>query len=143
MQSTTALAASLAMAMPACTSEQIPTGPDQPGNQAPAAPSSALASNTWTAKAPLPMGLPRSGVSAGVAPNSAGQSVVYVLGGVVDDGGTTFNIQAYNVATNTWTTKASRPYRTRYNGVGKIGSRLYFSGGFGYDGAGYSPELYV
>jgi N-acetylneuraminic acid mutarotase len=137
--------ASLALAMLACTSEQTrPTEPETPGDQAPAAPSFALASNTWTAKAPLPQSNgPRSGVTAGVARNSAGPSIVYVFGGQDGEGGTTFPILAYNVATNTWMTKASRPYRTRYNGVGKIGSRLYFSGGFAYHGAGYSAELYA
>jgi Kelch motif len=144
MRSASVLTTSLALAMLACTSEQAPTGPGTPGDQAPAAASLALGSNTWIAKAPLPMTVPRSGVSAGVAPNSAGQSVVYVWGGVEGgDGGTTWPIQAYDVTTDTWATKASRPYRTRYNGVGKIGSRLYFSGGFAYHGAGYSAELYA
>jgi hypothetical protein len=143
MRSNSVPPASLVLALLACTSEQTPTEPDGPGDQAPAAPSVALASNRWTAKAPLPSPVPRSGVSAGVAPNSAGQSVVYVLGGHDGDGGSTWQIQAYNVTTDTWTAKASSPYRTRYNGVGKIGSRLYFSGGFAYHGAGYSAELFA
>jgi hypothetical protein len=144
MRSTTVLAGGLALAMLACTSE-TPTEPDTPGNQAPAEPSLALASNTWTAKAPMPAGggYPRSGVSAGVAPDSVGRSIVYVFGGQDDQGGTTFPIQAYDVATNTWTTKASETNWTRLNGVGRIGSRLYFSGGFQYHDVGYTAHLYA
>jgi len=143
MRSITVLSVGLALAMLACTSEQTPTEPGTPGNQAPAAPALALASNTWTAKAPIP-GDRLYGLSAGVAPNSAGRSIVYVVGGHDGGPGTTFPIQAYDVATNTWTTKAPRTYRTRLNGVGKIGSRLYFSGGFQYGSVDeYSAELYA
>jgi len=143
MRSITVLSVGLALAMLACTSEQTPTEPGTPGNQAPAAPALALASNTWTAKAPIP-GDRLYGLSAGVAPNSAGRSIVYVVGGHDGGPGTTFPIQAYDVATNTWTTKAPRTYRTRLNGVGKIGSRLYFSGGFQYASADeLSAELYA
>ncbi len=102
MRSTTVLSGGLALAMLACTSE--PTGPDTPGNPSPAAPSFVLASNTWTLKAPMP-GI-RAGVSAGVAPDPAGRSVVYVFGGQDGEGGTEWHIQAYDVATNTWTVKA-------------------------------------
>jgi N-acetylneuraminic acid mutarotase len=143
MRSTTVLSGGLALAMLACTSEQTPTAPDASGNQAAAAPSLALASNTWIAKAPIP-GDRLHGLSAGVAPNSAGRSIVYVFGGNDGGPGTTFPVQAYDVATNTWTTKAPRTYMTRLNGVGKIGSRLYFSGGFQYASADeLSAELYA
>jgi len=141
MRSTTALSGGLALAMLACTSE--PTGPDTPGNPSPAAPALVLASNTWTLKAPMPGYV--AGVSAGVAPDPAGRSIVYVFGGQDDQGGTTWNIRAYDVATNTWTGKLQTTYRTRFNGVGRIGSRLYFSGGFQFhdEGSGYSAELFA
>jgi hypothetical protein len=141
MRSTTVLSGGLALAMLACTSE--PTGPDTPGNPSPAAPSFVLASNTWTLKAPMPGYW--SGVSAGVAPDAAGRSIVYAFGGQDDQGGTHWPIQAYDVATNTWTVKAQSTRGMRFNGVGRIGSRLYFSGGFQYhdEGAGYTPALYA
>jgi hypothetical protein len=139
MRSTTVLSGGLALAMLACTSE--PTGPDTPEDSSPAVPSLALASNTWTLKAPMPGYW--SGVSAGVAPDPAGRSVVYAFGGQDDQGGTYWPIQAYDVATNTWTVKAQSTHRTRFNGVGRIGSRLYFSGGFGFHDEGYSAALYA
>jgi N-acetylneuraminic acid mutarotase len=119
----------------ACGEDRLPTQPDTAGDPTPAAPSFALASNSWTAKAP--MGGPfNSLLAAGVAPNSAGQSIVYTFGGVSDDeGGTGAAIQAYNVATNTWTTKSydHRVFVYDLNGVAKIGSKLYFSGGRAHD----------
>jgi galactose oxidase-like protein/Kelch motif protein len=143
MRSTTALSGGLALAMLACTSE--PTGPDTPGNPSPAAPSFVLASNTWTLKAPMPADW--SGASAGVAPDPAGRSIVYAFGGQDDQGGTTFGIRAYDVATNTWTAKAQSTHGTRFNGVGRIGGRLYFSGGFHFHDegsySGYQAELYA
>jgi hypothetical protein len=106
----------------ACSSEENLT---QPASDA--VPSFALASNTWVTKA-----APRLGVyaaSAAMAPNAAGESIVYKFGGTDGSGGTGWPVEAYNVATNTWSTKASRVGVFNSNGVGKIGSRLYFSGG--------------
>ena len=75
------------------------------------------------------------GVFAGVAANSAGQSILYAFGGTTSgEGGSGFSTRAYNLATNTWTTKTSQVYVFESNGVGKIGSKLYFSGGYDYGG---------
>lgn len=127
MRSRTILVALPALVILACTSEQTPTEPDTP--EAPVPPSLALASNTWTPKAPLPFG--PCGVDAGLAVNSAGQSTVYVFGGVVcDDAPTGFEVQAYNVATNTWSRKNTTVYSFFSNGVGKIGGKFYWSGGY-------------
>jgi hypothetical protein len=133
---TTVLSATLALGTAACTSEETPTEPGSVGNPAPATPAFALASNTWTAKPPRP-GIPLFGSFAGATTNSAGQSVVYVFGGTDGEGGSGFGTSAYNVSTNTWTQKGpdSRVYVFHSNGVGKIGkigSRLYFSGGYDY-----------
>jgi N-acetylneuraminic acid mutarotase len=66
-----------------------------------------------------------------MAPNSAGQSIVYTFGGTSsDEGGTGLGVRAYNVATNSWTAKSSRVFVYNSNGVGKIGNKLYFSGGY-------------
>jgi hypothetical protein len=110
------------LALAACSSENHLT---QPGNDQ--APSFALASNSWTTKA-----APRVGVyaaSAAMAPNSAGQSIVYKFGGTDGEGGTGWPVEAYNVATNTWTIQASRVGVFHSNGAEKIGTRIYFSGG--------------
>jgi N-acetylneuraminic acid mutarotase len=66
-----------------------------------------------------------------MAPNSAGQSIVYAFGGTSsDEGGTGKSVKAYNVATNTWSARLSQVGVFNSNGVGKIGSKLYFSGGY-------------
>jgi N-acetylneuraminic acid mutarotase len=77
-----------------------------------------------------------------MAHNSAGQSIVYVFGGERDGLGTIGGrVLSYNVATNTWTYQRSNVPLTRINGVGKIGSKLYFSGGLRGGEAVYSSEL--
>jgi N-acetylneuraminic acid mutarotase len=111
----------------ACSSDE---GLTQPGNDdgLTASPSFAVAGNTWTIKAAPPFtGL--SETSVGTAPNSAGQSIVYLFGGREGAGSTTEPVEAYNVSTNTWTTRQSRVGVFSSNGVGKIGTLLYFSGG--------------
>ncbi len=63
--------------------------------------------------------------------DATGNSIVYAIGGRID-GGSTFGIQAYSMSTNTWTGKPGVTNVYNTNGVGKIGSRLYFSGGWDY-----------
>jgi N-acetylneuraminic acid mutarotase len=74
-------------------------------------------------------------MSAAHFPNSAGQSLVYMIGGAFrpDDEPvqTGFNISVYNAATNTWTVRSgTRVDAYSMNGVGAIGNKLYFSGGY-------------
>jgi N-acetylneuraminic acid mutarotase len=102
------------------------TQPTTPVDQTPQ-PSFTLASNTWTPKAPLPYG--PSQVSAAIANDPTGQSILYVFGGQIDEG-TGFNVQAYNPATDTWTQKTTSISEYATNGVGKIGNKLYYSGGY-------------
>lgn len=117
-----------ALALLAC-GESTPTQPDMAGNPEPAA--LALAANSWTTRAPTPYSDFIFGYDLGTAPNAAGQSIVYAFGGTSsDEGGTGFSVKAYNVATNTWTGKLARVGVFNSNGVGKIGSKLYFSGGY-------------
>ena len=118
------------LALTACGEDQSPTQPDTAGEPARVAASLALASNSWTAKAPDPFGIVVR-VSVGVFPNPAGQSIVYSFGGLDLDGGTQIGMSAYNVATNTWTGLGPDTRIGVYgtNGVGKIGSNLYVSGG--------------
>lgn len=109
--------------------EQETTAPGVPGS-APGTPSAepalALASNTWAARPPVPH--PHSDYAVGAAPNAAGQPVVYVFGGQ-DETGTGFPSYSYNVATNTWAPGGAYSRAANMNGVGKIGNRLYFTGG--------------
>ncbi|MBA3895159.1 MAG: hypothetical protein H0X69_15990 [Gemmatimonadales bacterium] len=127
MRVITLSSACMALALAACSSEN---GPTQPEVDEPLATTSSLvaAKNTWTPRAPRPGVLFET--FAGVARNSAGQSIVYVFGGTDGEGGTGFGTSAYNVATNTWTGGLSNVGVFGANGVGKIGSKLYFSGGY-------------
>jgi N-acetylneuraminic acid mutarotase len=125
----TRLPLTLALALPvialaACSEDA--TTPTAPGDQLPR-PSLALGSNTWIAKAALPAG--PSWLATGMVYDAAGNSIVYAFGGIVD-GFPAAAIQAYSLATNKWTAKTSTVYYFDTNGVGKIGSRLYFTGGY-------------
>jgi hypothetical protein len=111
------------------------TSPTQPATSGPTPQSlEASAANSWSPRAATPFGIEFYGFDLGTAPNSAGQSIVYALGGTDGEGGTGFSVQAYNVSTDSWTRRLSRVFVFNSNGVAKIGSRLYFSGGYDYGG---------
>lgn len=125
----------------ACNETTTPTQPDMAGNPGPAALAlaAAAAPNTWTPKAPPPFDQYIYGYDLGMAPNSAGQSIVYTFGGTSSDNGFTGGpVKAYNVATNTWSGRQSFAHIFYSNGVAKIGNKLYFSGG--YINAGNLPD---
>jgi hypothetical protein len=112
----------------ACSETSNPTQPDATGASAFAV---AAASNTWTAKAPPPYDQFIFGYELGMAPNSSGRSIVYAFGGTSsDEGGTGLSVKAYKLATNAWSSRVSQVGVWNSNGVGKIGNRLYFSGGY-------------
>ena len=112
-----------------------------------AAPLNAVVRNSWTSKAAYPSILGARWPSAGVFPNAAGQHIVYAFGGTDDEGGSGVTIKVYNPATNTWTSQGDEPQVTVFNtnGVGKIGSNLYFSGGSFHAGGivDFTPELWA
>ena len=121
------LYATLVLVGVACTSEDGLTQPGTPGEPSPAA--SLTAANSWSTRAAYPgPGLDRG--SAAMAFNSAGQSIVYLLGGTEGEFDVGHPVRAYNVATNSWTTKTAKVDVWSSNGTGKIGSKIYFSGGF-------------
>jgi N-acetylneuraminic acid mutarotase len=122
------LVASLgALAVLGCTSDS-PTESSVP-EAGPFSAASSAASNSWTSRAAYPApGL--FGSVAATAPNSAGQSIVYLMAGTDGEGGTQYPVKAYNVATNTWSYKTGRVQVFYPNGAAKLGSRIYFSGGY-------------
>ena len=131
------LSAAGLIALAGCHDEvQSPTAPDIPGTEA--APEFALASNTWSTRAPFqpaPDCCHRTDYTVGMAPNSAGESIVYVLGGFQDETGngdirTGWPTLRYNVATNSWFGTGPSVHAADLNGVGKIGNKLYLTGGF-------------
>jgi N-acetylneuraminic acid mutarotase len=128
-----------------CGPETAPTQPASTGQESPTDRSLVGASNSWTTKERMPT--PRAHLAAGVANNSSRQPVLYAIGGFDPGAGLVRTVEAYNFATNTWTTRASLPIAlSNTNGVGNIGGKLYLSGGFfeTADGAsGWSRRLYV
>jgi Kelch motif protein len=119
--------------------QDTPTQPTTPADASVATPSLAAASNTWTQKASILADQYFGGYSVGMAPNAKGESIVYVIGGSsADNGSTGYPIEAYNTVTNTWTLKGSTADAANLNGVGKIGSRLYFSGGYDYGSGSFA-----
>src|SRR3982750_4813326 len=102
-----------------CTSEDNLSQPTAPGE--PLAAAAAGAANSWSTQAAYP-GMARKQGSLAMAPNAAGQSMVYYLGGYDGRPGGT-PVEAYNVTTNAWTTKMARVNRWLSNGAGKIGSK--------------------
>jgi N-acetylneuraminic acid mutarotase len=124
------------LALAACGEPTAPTQPGTAGDPSSAVPSFVLASNSWTTKAPFPRSF-LSGIAVGVRNNSAGLPIVYVFGGnFLDIQSST--ISAYNPSTNTWADK-SAPFLAGHswtNGVGRIGGKLYISGGYSVGGGG-------
>lgn len=119
-----------ALGLAACGEQttQPNTAVDQP-----AAPQLAVTSNTWLTRRDMPLELFEQ--VAAVVPNAAGQSILYTIAGrkwewfghPVPMG----EVRAYNVATNTWTSKQDMP-AARYgmNGAGVINGKIYVTGGF-------------
>ena len=91
------------------------------------APDFAVASNTWITRAEIPR-VRRQFVGA-AATNPAGRSIVYIL----DASGQSGTLQAYNVATNTWSESfPALPLDARgldFNAASVIGGKLYVAGG--------------
>lgn len=131
-------------ALASCEEESTPTQPGAAG-EGPSTGSAAVpAGNTWTARARILTA--REQLAAGVADNPAGQPIVYVFGGIDPiEGFPTPTIEAYNYATNTWATKTTSFTPARSNGVGRIGGKLYISGGIldSGDGLVALPTLYA
>lgn len=117
-------------ALAACGDTPDPTQPETSGDPATSLPASALV-NSWAPKAPAPFTADIFGYNLGTAANAAGQSIVYTFGGTSSDENLIgLSVRAYNVATNTWSSRVTRVHVFSSNGVAKIGTKLYFSGGY-------------
>jgi N-acetylneuraminic acid mutarotase len=121
--------------------DQTPTAPgDAAAERLPDRDLAAL-SNAWITRANLPR-VERSALTTAVVTNAAGQSVLYAIGGRSAGGGSLSNVQAYNVATNSWSDRAPLP-RPLYwtNGAGVINGKIYLSGGIT-SNRNFRAELY-
>jgi N-acetylneuraminic acid mutarotase len=111
-------------------------GTTQPNSAAdqPAAQQLAVTSNTWLTRRDMPLELVNQ--TAAVVPNALGQSIVYAIGGqkpglVPVEAVPMGEVRAYNVATNTWTSKRDMPVaRWGMNGAGVINGKIYVTGGW-------------
>lgn len=84
--------------------------------------------DTWTTKAPMPTG--RRTFDAGMV-----NGIIYAVGGTNFNNGTTNNalttVEAFDPATDTWTTKASLPAGRNALSLGAVNGILYAVGGAG------------
>jgi N-acetylneuraminic acid mutarotase len=74
----------------------------------------------------------RNNVVTADVPNTAGQSILYVIGGSSPNHpySALARVEAYNVATNTWSQKQDLPVAlSEINGAGVIGGKIYVAGG--------------
>lgn len=140
------------LALAACSETSTPTQPGADADKAPTAEAlSGALRNSWTEKARHPdRGLETSsgriGHAAGVANDASGRPHLYVFGGITADFENHWTTtETYDLATDKWTTSGGIGLAFT-NGVGKIGSKLYISGG-GYfatsDGAQIVSSLYA
>ncbi|HEY8256681.1 MAG TPA: kelch repeat-containing protein [Gemmatimonadales bacterium] len=109
----------------------------------PSAPQLAVTSNTWLDRREMPFDLISQ--AAAVVPNAAGQSMLYAIGGQKPDRAPEGDVpmgevRAYNVATDTWTSKRDMPAARYGMSVGVIGGKIYVAGGFA---NGYRPSASV
>jgi Kelch motif protein len=117
----------LGFTLAACNNESISepsstAAPDQP-------PLTVATAGQWITRADMPNST-RTFLATAMVPNSAGQSILYAMGGRTSTGSSLGRVQAYNVASNTWSWKAPMPapfYMS--NGAGVIGGKIYISGG--------------
>ena len=110
-----------------------------------AGPELAVAHNTWVTRRDMPF--ERWDLAVADVVNAAGQHVLYAIGGRTATEAPLGRVQAYNVATNTWSWKAPLPQPlSATNGAGVINGRIYISGGL-HDGRwvydGVSSRLYM
>jgi N-acetylneuraminic acid mutarotase len=104
----------------------------------------ALASNTWVKRRDMPY--ERWALSTAVIRNAAGQSILYAIGGFTARGSSLGRVQAYNVATNTWTWKRDLPVPLyQMNGAGVLNGKIYITGGKtkSIDPRGPSPRVFM
>src|SRR5688572_15001898 len=117
----------LLLGIAACSSEDSLTEPSMPAE--PSAAAAAAAANSWTMLSAYPAHYGQYGSAVAMAPNSAGEPIVYLLGATEEGFDVGYPVQAYNAATDTWTQMATTTDVWHSNGAGKIGSKIYFSGG--------------
>jgi len=112
-------------------SDQDSTGPAETTRPANAV---VAAVNSWLQRADYPVNV-YGAASASITNTATNSSTLYVIGGKprisLGEGSITDAVKAFNVRTNTWTSKAPLPVRMYLtNGAVVINNRIYISGGY-------------
>jgi Kelch motif len=104
---------------------------------------------SWTTRASLPVACSEDGVAAagnilyvagGYVPAGAHPKVLEASGHADVDGAL---VQAYDVATDKWSTRASLPTGLNHIGITSFGGKLYTFGGFGFQNRGAVADANV
>jgi len=120
--------------------DSTPMGPEAV-SEAVDPPDLAVTATSWVARKDMPSGTRISVATAAVTQN--GSSVMYVIGGENTAHHALGRVQAYHVATNSWTWHPDLPIPlTRTNGAVTISNKIYVSGGTTGD-HGEQPTLFV
>jgi Kelch motif len=96
------------------------------------------ATRTWSTRAPMPTA--RYGVQAGVV-----NGILYAVGGFAFANGVASavaTVEAYDPASNTWTTRAPLPQPRSQVGIAVVDGIMYAVGGWGASGASTEVEAY-
>ena len=113
------VALTLLLVATGCRDDETMAGPEPTQAEA------MLAGGSWVEKLPLPSR--RIALAAAVVQGP--RAVLYAIGGD-DDGETLATVEAFDFATNTWSTKAPLPARLEStNGAAVIAGKIYVSGG--------------
>jgi N-acetylneuraminic acid mutarotase len=116
--------------------------PDGPPAAPTATPGLAAAPGTWIMRADLTSNQQKYMAAASVT-NAAGQTVMYVIGGMNGSKGEYSKVYAYDAATDRWSRKADLPVPVAWsNGAAVIDGRIYLSGGESQPRV-YSSALFV
>jgi N-acetylneuraminic acid mutarotase len=121
------LAVGAGWALAGCSNDL--TEPNAAPTSAPtSSPQAAVASNTFITRRALPVYW--TGVVTAMIPDSAGGSTLYAIGGANENRSCIGRVRAYNVTTNTWTSKTNLPAALcGINGAGVIDGKIYVAGG--------------
>ena len=99
-----------------------------PGDEGRLAEAVGINASAWTNRAPMPT--PRSHFAIATFKNTAGRTIIYVIGGLTN-GNATAVVEAYDPVANTWVRKAPMPSpRFQTNGATVIGGKIYVVGGW-------------
>jgi N-acetylneuraminic acid mutarotase len=120
--------------------DSTPLGP-QAVSETVDTPEFATAATGYVVRKDMPGGTRAAVATAAV--NRGGQWVMYVIGGRTTSGASLGRVQAYHVATNTWTWHPDLPLPLAYtNGAATINGKIYVSGGTTGD-HGEQPTLFM